>query len=85
MAVCAGVYSLTGTFGYLTFHSRPTCINADILRNYCPKDIPVNVARVMLTICIITSYPILHFVGRCVYLSESDVEIVLVRYSFVQH
>ncbi|XP_065913561.1 sodium-coupled neutral amino acid transporter 7-like isoform X2 [Dysidea avara] len=64
IAVCVGVYSLTGTFGYLTFHGRPTCIDADILRNYCPKDIPVNVARVMLTICIITSYPILHFVGR---------------------
>ena len=64
MLVCVGVYTLSGTFGYLTFTDHPACINADILRNYCPRDVPISIARVMMVLCIITSYPILHFVGR---------------------
>lgn len=63
IGICIAVYSLTGVFGSITFraHSR---INSDILRNYCPRDIPIDVARGTLTFVIITSYPILAFCGR---------------------
>ena len=59
--ICTIVYSMTGVFGMLTF---PGELNSDILRNYCPKDIPVSIARGTLVLCLITSYPILFFCGR---------------------
>jgi len=63
--ICFCVYSLTGVFGYLTFHTQEgVCIASDILVNYCPKDIIVDVARIFLVAVIITSYPILTFCGR---------------------
>ena len=60
--ICFIVYTLTGAFGLLTFSTK--CINSDILMNYCPNDIPVSVARGMLLLSLITSYPILTFCGR---------------------
>ena len=63
LAACLAVYSLTGVFGFLTFH-KYACINSDILRNYRPQDPAIDVARVMLILVMITSYPILAFCGR---------------------
>ena len=62
--ICFCVYTLTGVFGYLRFGRDGMCVAADILRNYCPRDIPVDVARGMLALVIVTSYPILTFCGR---------------------
>ena len=63
LSVCVLVYTITGVFGYLTFHGN-ACISSDILRNYCPQDAAIDVARVMLVLVMITSYPILAFCGR---------------------
>ena len=63
LAVCLVVYSVTGVFGFLTYY-RYACIKSDILRNYCPQDPAIDVARVMLILVMITSYPILAFCGR---------------------
>ena len=62
--LCTTLYSLTGAFGLITFSQKGACINSDIMRNYCPTDIPVSVARGMLFLCLVTSYPILAFCGR---------------------
>ena len=66
VAICVSVYTFTGAFGYLTFNTH-YCIASDILRNYCPGDVPIDVARGMLAVVMITSYPILVFCGRCVW------------------
>lgn len=63
LSVCVIVYSITGVFGYLTFNGN-WCFSSDILRNYCPKDPAIDVARVMLIVVMVTSYPILAFCGR---------------------
>ena len=62
--ICTVVYSLTGVFGLMTFVGRDEPIKSDVLRNYCPNDIPVSIARGTLILCLITSYPILFFCGR---------------------
>ena len=68
MAICLFVYTLTGTFGYLTFQGH-SCFNSDILRNYCPSDILINIARGVLAFVMVTSYPILAYCGRLVIVS----------------
>ena len=80
LVVCLVVYCITGVFGFLTYH-RYTCIQSDILRNYCPQDPAIDVARVMLILVIITSYPILAFCGRYYhsYYSVFDVCLSLLR------
>ena len=60
--ICFAVYSFVGVFGVLLFSNE--CIASDILRNFCPSDIPVDVARLSLVLCLITTYPILHYCGR---------------------
>ena len=62
MLLCFAVYTPVGIFGYLMFQHE--CLAPDILRNYCPDDIAVDVGRFMLAISVMTSYPILHFCGR---------------------
>ena len=63
MSSCLIVYSITGAFGYLTFNGR-VCISGDVLRNYCPRDIPISIARVMIVVSLITLYPITCYIGR---------------------
>ena len=63
MSSCLIVYSVTGAFGYLTFNGR-LCISGDVLRNYCPRDIPISIARVMIVVSLITLYPIICYNGR---------------------
>ena len=65
VAICVLVYTLTGVFGYMTFAPQ-FCFYSDILRNYCPSDIPISIARALLAFVVITSYPILAFCGRFV-------------------
>ena len=65
--ICLCAYALTGVFGYLTFSTiHVECIESDILRNYCPRDVMVDVARALLGLVMVTSYPILTFCGRLV-------------------
>ena len=71
LCICVLVYTVTGVFGYLTFLGH-SCFSPDILRNYCPQDPAVDVARIMLILVMITSYPILAFCGRCCTLHSFD-------------
>ncbi|XP_029000462.1 sodium-coupled neutral amino acid transporter 7 [Betta splendens] len=63
MIICLFVYTGTGVCGYLTFGSG---VSQDVLMSYPPDDIAVAIARAFIVICVITSYPILHFCGRAV-------------------
>ncbi|XP_054892364.1 sodium-coupled neutral amino acid transporter 7 [Poeciliopsis prolifica] len=63
MIICLFVYIGTGVCGYLTFGSS---VNQDVLMSYPPDDIAVAIARAFIVICVVTSYPILHFCGRAV-------------------
>lgn len=63
MIICLFVYTGTGVCGFLTFGST---VDQDVLMSYPPNDIAVAIARAFIVICVITSYPILHFCGRAV-------------------
>nr|XP_006824901.1 PREDICTED: putative sodium-coupled neutral amino acid transporter 7-like [Saccoglossus kowalevskii] len=61
MAVIFTLYAVIGIYGYLTFGDS---VNSDILLSYGYNDIRVTVARIMITISLLTVYPILHFCAR---------------------
>ncbi|XP_070712242.1 sodium-coupled neutral amino acid transporter 7 [Pempheris klunzingeri] len=61
--ICLFVYTGTGVCGFLTFGSS---VSQDVLMSYPPDDIAVAIARAFIVICVVTSYPILHFCGRAV-------------------
>uniref|UniRef100_G3PTP3 Sodium-coupled neutral amino acid transporter 7 n=1 Tax=Gasterosteus aculeatus aculeatus TaxID=481459 RepID=G3PTP3_GASAC len=63
MIICLFVYTGTGICGFLTFGSN---VNQDVLMSYPSDDVAVAIARAFIVICVITSYPILHFCGRAV-------------------
>ncbi|XP_056269125.1 sodium-coupled neutral amino acid transporter 7 [Pseudoliparis swirei] len=63
MIICLFVYTGTGVCGFLTFGSD---VSQDVLMSYPSDDIAVAIARAFIVICVITSYPILHFCGRAV-------------------
>lgn len=63
MIICLFVYTGTGVCGFLTFGSS---VKQDVLMSYPPNDIAVAIARAFIVICVVTSYPILHFCGRAV-------------------
>lgn len=63
MIICLFVYTGTGVCGFLTFGSS---VKQDVLMSYPPNDIAVAFARAFIVICVVTSYPILHFCGRAV-------------------
>lgn len=63
MIICLFVYTGTGVCGFLTFGSS---VQQDVLMSYPPNDIAVAFARAFIVICVVTSYPILHFCGRAV-------------------
>lgn len=58
--VC-GVAPCLGVCGFLTFGSS---VSQDVLMSYPSNDIAVAIARAFIVICVVTSYPILHFCGR---------------------
>ncbi|XP_069757050.1 sodium-coupled neutral amino acid transporter 7 isoform X2 [Narcine bancroftii] len=63
VVVCLFVYMGTGVFGFLTFGSS---VNVDVLLSYPSNDIAMAIARGSIVLCVLTSYPILHFCGRAV-------------------
>ncbi|XP_072320883.1 sodium-coupled neutral amino acid transporter 7 [Eucyclogobius newberryi] len=63
MIICLFVYIGTGVCGFLTFGSS---VQQDVLMSYPPNDIAVAIARAFIVVCVVTSYPILHFCGRAV-------------------
>lgn len=63
MVICLFVYTGTGVCGFLTFGSN---VSQDVLISYPSDDVAVAIARAFIVICVITSYPILHFCGRAV-------------------
>lgn len=63
MIICLFVYTGTGVCGFLTFGAN---VSQDVLMSYPSNDIAVAIARAFIVICVITSYPILHFCGRAV-------------------
>ncbi|CAN9507030.1 unnamed protein product [Ophioblennius macclurei] len=63
MIICLFVYTGTGVCGFLTFGSN---VNQDVLISYPSDDVAVAIARAFIVICVVTSYPILHFCGRAV-------------------
>ncbi|XP_051884127.1 sodium-coupled neutral amino acid transporter 7 isoform X2 [Pristis pectinata] len=63
VVVCLFVYTGTGVCGFLTFGSS---VNVDVLLSYPSADVSVAVARASIILCVLTSYPILHFCGRAV-------------------
>uniref|UniRef100_A0A9J8AYA1 Sodium-coupled neutral amino acid transporter 7 n=1 Tax=Cyprinus carpio carpio TaxID=630221 RepID=A0A9J8AYA1_CYPCA len=52
-----------GVCGFLSFGSS---VSQDVLMSYPSDDIAVAIARAFIIICVVTSYPILHFCGRAV-------------------
>ncbi|XP_010143769.1 PREDICTED: putative sodium-coupled neutral amino acid transporter 7 [Buceros rhinoceros silvestris] len=52
-----------GVCGFLTFGAS---VEQDVLLSYPSDDIPVALARAFIILCVLTSYPILHFCGRAV-------------------
>ena len=60
MILCFLTYTVTASFGYLTFGS---CVLNDILSSYRPTP-DVLVAVIVIAIKMYTTYPILLFVGR---------------------
>ncbi|KAF7211901.1 sodium-coupled neutral amino acid transporter 7 isoform X2 [Nothobranchius furzeri] len=63
MIICLFVYTGTGVCGFLTFGST---VSQDVLMSYPPDDVAVAIARAFIVLCVVTSYPILHFCGRAV-------------------
>ncbi|XP_067905909.1 sodium-coupled neutral amino acid transporter 7 [Heterodontus francisci] len=63
VVICLFVYTGTGVCGFLTFGSN---VNVDVLLSYPSTDISVTIARAFIILCVLTSYPILHFCGRAV-------------------
>lgn len=66
LGLCFITYTVTASFGYLTFGS---CVMDDILSSY--KATPdVLVAVIVIAIKMYTTYPILLFVGRSLFISS---------------
>ncbi|XP_062997085.1 sodium-coupled neutral amino acid transporter 7 [Elgaria multicarinata webbii] len=63
MVIALFVYTGTGVCGFLTFGSS---VEQDVLMSYPSNDVPVAIARAFIIVCVLTSYPILHFCGRAV-------------------
>ena len=61
MAVCVFAYTVTASFGYLTFGDA---VNEDILLSYKPITADVRVALVLIAIKMYTTVPVLSYVGR---------------------
>ncbi|KAM9510353.1 sodium-coupled neutral amino acid transporter 7-like [Guaruba guarouba] len=61
MVITPFVYTGTGVCGFLTFGVG---VEQDVLMSYPSNDIPVALAQALIILCVLTSYPILHFCGR---------------------
>ncbi|XP_056381379.1 sodium-coupled neutral amino acid transporter 7 isoform X2 [Hyla sarda] len=63
MCIALCVYTGTGVCGYLLFGSA---VDQDVLLSFPSDDVPVAIARAFIILCVLTSYPILHYCGRAV-------------------
>ena len=61
MTICNVVYTLTGSFGYLTFG---TTVESDVLLSYDSNDILVNIARVVISVIVLSTGAMVTFCGR---------------------
>lgn len=61
MLISSSAYILSGVYGYLTF-GYAVC--PDILNTYSPRNITICIARVMILVNMLTTYPVLHYCGR---------------------
>jgi sodium-coupled neutral amino acid transporter 7/8 len=61
--ICTILYSLTGSYGYLTFKHD---VNSDVLVNYRHDDAVATSARVFIVIVVFSTFAICQFVGRYV-------------------
>ena len=64
MAICTTAYAITGSFGYLTFGAK---VHGDVLMNYLANDVLANMARVMLTLIVLSTSAVVLFCGRFVH------------------
>ena len=64
MAICTTAYAITGSFGYLTFGAK---VHGDVLMNYHANDVLANMARVMLTLIVLSTSAVVLFCGRFVH------------------
>ena len=62
LCICFVVYTPVGFFGLSIF--QKSCVQSDILRNFCPNDIAVDIGRLFLVVALVTTYPIPHYCGR---------------------
>ena len=79
--LCCIVYTLTGTFGYLTFGLD---VNPDILVSYGANDPLVIAARLLMAVAMVTSYPILHFCGRAAFFSITGLDAFPLRTPYAE-
>lgn len=56
LSICSVLYLLIGMFGYLTFYDD---VNGNILLNYDPDDVVINLGRFGVTLVILFSYPLM--------------------------
>ena len=61
MTICNIVYALTGSFGFLTFG---TTVESDVLLSYDSNDVLVNIARVVLSVMVLSTGAMVTFCGR---------------------
>ncbi|KAG8437272.1 hypothetical protein GDO86_008104 [Hymenochirus boettgeri] len=61
IALC--VYTGTGVCGFILFGSG---VDQDVLLSFPSDDVAVAIARAFIIVCVLTSYPILHYCGRAV-------------------
>ena len=61
MAICSTAYSITASFGFLTFG---TTVKSDVLLSYSPNDVLVNIARVMISVIVLSTGAMVVFCGR---------------------
>uniref|UniRef100_A0A8B9GGG1 Sodium-coupled neutral amino acid transporter 7 n=1 Tax=Amazona collaria TaxID=241587 RepID=A0A8B9GGG1_9PSIT len=61
VAMVITLFVYTGVCGFLTFGVG---VEQDVLMSYPSNDIPVALAPALIVLCVLTSYPILHFCGR---------------------
>ena len=61
MAICNVVYTLTGSFGFLTFG---TTVESDVLLSYDSNDVLVNIARVVISVIVLSTGAMVTFCGR---------------------
>lgn len=61
MAICCTAYAITASFGYLTFG---TTVKSDVLLSYDSDDVLVNIARVMISVIVLSTGATVSFCGR---------------------